>query len=282
METQAFLSTPRIHYYFLDNPLTEFKVNLLGYNDLHYIRQTNKLRHLDFYTLHLVVGGSGFLLYKDRTYSLSVGDMFFLPPNELCSYYPNPDDPWEYIFFEFTGDKVEEIRQHTNFANDNPVAKSTNFAQVLPSFKHFFKQLQVSSTGSFLEAYSLFFTLFDGISQIPTNAETRDFIEDALILIRLNFPDPYFTVKQLAKELHCSHSQLCRQFKMKTGKTAISYINDSRIDYAKGLLQKTTLTSTQIAKMSGFNEYTYFLLLFKRKTGMTTSEYRQQYVSRKK
>ena len=128
----------------------------------------------------------------------------------------------------------------------------------------------------------MFFTLFDGISQIPTNAETRDFIEDALILIRLNFPDPYFTVKQLAKELHCSHSQLCRQFKMKTGKTAISYINDSRIDYAKGLLQKTTLTSTQIAKMSGFNEYTYFLLLFKRKTGMTTSEYRQQYVSRKK
>ena len=256
--------------------MTELKIELLGYNDFHYLHPYKFLHQQDFYTLHLVVNGGGTLSYKEHTYNLSRGDMFLLPPNTLFAYYPDTEDPWDYIFFEFVGTKIDEILNLTKFKNENLVFHCENITQILPSFKHFFKQLQSSETASVFEASTLFYTLLDCASDVPLSIEPTDIIEDAIGLIKLNFNDSYFTIEQLANELHCSHSQLCRHFKSKMGKTAIAYINELRINYAKLLLQKTSLSSKQIAQMSGFNEYTYFLLLFKRKTGLTTSEYRKQ------
>ena len=54
----------------------------------------------------------------------------------------------------------------------------------------------------------------------------------------------------------------------------IAYVNDMRMRYAEELLLTTTLKATEIAYMSGFSEYTYFLMLFKRRNKCTTSEYR--------
>lgn len=275
METKAFINTPRLHYYFSDNPLTDLKIELLGYNDFHHLRGAKFPHQQEFYTLHMVVNGEGTLSYKGKTYQLSQGDMFLLPPKTMFSYYPKEHNPWEYIFFEFVGDKIEEVLQHTNFANDNPVSHFDNYSQLFPSFKNFFETLKISRNGSLFEASSLFYSLLNGSTTVPSNSTLPDILSEALLLIRLNFIDPYFTVQQLANELHCSHSQLCRYFKSKTGKTAITHINEFRINYAKDLLRRTNLTATQIAKMSGFNEYVYFLATFKRKTGMTTSEYRE-------
>lgn len=275
METKAFISTPRIHYYFSDNPFSELKIELLGYNDFHHLRAARFPHQQEFYTLHLVVNGEGVLSYKGHTYQLSQGDMFLLPPKTMFAYYPKESNPWEYIFFEFVGSKVGELLEHTYFANDNPVSHCNDFNQILPLFKTFFETLRTFHIGSLFESSSLFYSLLNSSGNSPQDSALPDILDEALLLIRLNFIDPYFTVEQLANELHCSHSQLCRYFKNKTGKTAIMHINESRINYAKDLLRRTNLTATQIAKMSGFNEYVYFLSLFKRKTGMTTSEYRE-------
>ena len=277
METKSFFNTPRIHYYFLDNPLSELTLQLLGYNDFQHLRGAKIPFSQDFYTLHLVVGGEGELSYKGRTYQLSQGDMFLLPPKELFHYYPSQNNPWDYIFFEFNGSKIQEILQSTYFTKDNPVAHCNNLNEILPFFKNFFEMLKTFHAGSLFEAMSLFFNLLHSARSVSLKEIQSDPYGEALVLIRLNFMDPYYTVEQLANELHCSHSQLCRYFKRKTGKTVIAHINDFRINYAKDLLCRTNLSATQIAQMSGFNEYVYFLSLFKRKTGLTTSEYRAKH-----
>lgn len=249
----------------------------MGYNDFHHLRGAKFPFSQDFYTLHFIVNGEGELSYKGRTYQLSQGDMFLLPPKEMFHYYPSSSNPWDYIFFEFNGSKVQELLQPTHFANGNPVSHCSNFAEILPSFKSFFETLNNFHTGSLFEALSLFFALLHSARSVVLEETPSDLYAEALVLIRLNFIDPYYTVEQLASELHCSHSQLCRYFKRKTGKTAIAHINDFRINYAKKLLRQTNLSATQIAQMSGFNEYVYFLSLFKRKTGLTTSEYRKKH-----
>lgn len=280
METKSFLHTPRIHLYFLDNPLSELTIQLLGYNDFHHLRGAKTPFSQEFYTLHLVVNGEGELSYRGRTYHLSQGDMFLLPPKELFHYYPSTTNPWDYIFFEFKGSKVTELLQTTDFADGNPVAHCNNLSEMLPFFKNFFEVLKNLHTGSLYEASALFYNLLHSAQSAALAKTQSDLYEEALVLIRLNFMDPYFTVEQLANELHCSHSQLCRYFKRKTGKPAIAHINEFRINYAKDLLRRTDLKATEIAQMSGFNEYVYFLSLFKRKTGLTTSQYRAKHTHR--
>lgn len=281
METKSFFNTPRIHFYFPENPLSELTIQLLGYNDFHHLRGAKVPTSQNFYTLHLIINGEGELSYKGHTYHLSQGDMFLLPPKEIFHYYPSESNPWDYIFFEFYGSKIEELLQSTHFSNDNPVSHCNNLSEILPFFKNFFAVLKDFHTGSVFEALSLFFNLLHSARSVSLDEKPSDLYDEALVLIRLNFNDPYYTVDQLANELHCSHSQLCRYFKRKTGKTAIAHINDFRINYAKELLRRTNLTSTQIAQMSGFNEYVYFLSLFKKKTGFTTSEYRAKHNAHK-
>ena len=276
METKPFLSNPRKHFYFSSNPLSELKIQLIGYNDFHYLRPAQFIHQQDFYTLHLLISGEGTLKFQNKDYHLSSGDMFLLPPDTLFAYYPEKSNPWEYIFFEFTGTKINEILKNTDFENGNPVSNCNNFSQILQNFKHFFNRLLLFNSCSLFEVSALFYNLLNCTCNAPLKAHSQDIIEEALLLIRQNFMDPDFTVEQLAGELHVSHSQLCRYFKNKTGKTATSYIGEYRIDYAKDLLKRTNLTATQIAQMAGFNEYVYFLSLFKRKTGLTTAEYRRQ------
>ena len=130
---------------------------------------------------------------------------------------------------------------------------------------------------------SLLFSMFDSLLQtLEQNMSFHEnLIEEAKSLIGLKFFEADLTVKSIASDLHVSHSHLSRKFKKETGMTMISYITDLRIQHAEVLLQTTDLSATQIAYMSGFNEYTYFLMTFKRKNGMTTTEYREMLIRQK-
>lgn len=63
-------------------------------------------------------------------------------------------------------------------------------------------------------------------------------------------------------------------FKKKTGVTLIHYIQQVRINHAKGLLEQTKLPVIEIGERVGFPNANYFIKIFKRWTGQTPSEYR--------
>ena len=123
--------------------------------------------------------------------------------------------------------------------------------------------------------FSTMHASLDTKSEIFESTNT-DVIDDAKSLIEMQFFNPDFTVESIAKSLHFSHSQLCRLFKEKTGMTMISYINDMRMQYAEELFRTTSFKATEIAYRSGFKEYTYFLMQFKRRNNCTTSQYRNR------
>ena len=74
--------------------------------------------------------------------------------------------------------------------------------------------------------------------------------------------------------MHISHSHLCKIFKKSEGISVVSYVAELRLRKAAELLKKTGCSAREIAEMSGFGEYEYFLKSFKRRFGVTTGEYR--------
>lgn len=273
-----FLDTHSCVQNYFDRTETEFCVEQLGYNDFHYLTPVTKVKIQDYYTVHFVVSGKGKLIHRKKEYNLGAGDIFVLPPNEAKNfhcYYCDEKDPWDYIFFTFKGSLVNRYLSDIGFTDDNPVRTCNNSYKLLPAFKEAFEKRKNGIPITYFETTSLILQLFQSaVNQHSPINSNIDIAGDAMNLIQLNFFNPDLTVNDISQMLFLSRSQVSRLFKERTGVTMISYINECRMKHAEKLLITTDLKATEICYMCGFKEYTYFLLQFKKRNGMTTSEYR--------
>lgn len=89
------------------------------------------------------------------------------------------------------------------------------------------------------------------------------------------------SVGDIAKELGTSISYLSRIFKENTGETIIRTINNKRIEKAKAYLKETDYKVYEVADILGFENVTYFSRFFKKHTGMSPKEYKDQKSDRK-
>lgn len=81
------------------------------------------------------------------------------------------------------------------------------------------------------------------------------------------------TLEEMADFMSISVSQLSALSKKKFGLSPLSYFISLKIDAAKRLIRDSELNFTEISERLGFNTVHYFSALFKRRVGMTPSEY---------
>lgn len=82
------------------------------------------------------------------------------------------------------------------------------------------------------------------------------------------------TLEALASEANLAPKYLSSLFRKTTGQTLTSYIEEKRIDEAKRLLVYSKYTSSQIGHSLAFHSHSYFIAVFRRRTGMTPNKYR--------
>lgn len=86
------------------------------------------------------------------------------------------------------------------------------------------------------------------------------------------------TVEYVASQINLSPQYLSDLLKQETGKTALEHIHIFLIDEAKDLLRGTNNTIAETAYMLGFENPPYFSRLFKKQTGITPREFREQLI----
>lgn len=84
-------------------------------------------------------------------------------------------------------------------------------------------------------------------------------------------------VEELAALIHVNDQYLMRIFKRDTGKSLTEYITERRIHIASNLLKDSGYTINFIADCVGCENYSYFTKIFKKYTGFTPREYRNQF-----
>lgn len=84
------------------------------------------------------------------------------------------------------------------------------------------------------------------------------------------------TVKELADIAGMNPQYFCRFFKKHTGKTAISYINELRLEKSKVDLLFSKDKVIDIAANHGFENIGYFMKCFRQYTKMTPQQYREE------
>ncbi|EAC7182535.1 helix-turn-helix domain-containing protein [Listeria monocytogenes] len=85
------------------------------------------------------------------------------------------------------------------------------------------------------------------------------------------------SLDDLAKELEMNKTYLCKKFKDEIKMTISDYINSERIKEGKTMLTQSDISLSEIAYLLGYNDYSYFSKIFKKKTGLSPGAFITQH-----
>jgi AraC-like DNA-binding protein len=103
-----------------------------------------------------------------------------------------------------------------------------------------------------------------------------DRLERTMLFLHENYHRPV-TLTNVANMINTSESSLTRFLKKWTGKTFIDNLNDIRISEAACRLIDTSDSVAEICYKSGFNNLSNFNRVFRKRKGLTPTEYREKY-----
>jgi len=89
-----------------------------------------------------------------------------------------------------------------------------------------------------------------------------------------------FNLTEVANELGLTTITFIRHFKSAFNTTPYQYLLSKRLEYAKTLLQTSNLPIKSISNMFRFSDENYFNYYFKKKVGLSPTEYRKKYLTK--
>lgn len=110
----------------------------------------------------------------------------------------------------------------------------------------------------------------------PTRNHHDDLVASAQQRIETSYQD-VGTIEEMIKDIPSSRRNIVRRFKQVTGVTPIEYLQFTRIEAAKKLLEQTGQQMAEVIYNSGYNDPKAFRKVFRKTVGMTPSEYREKF-----
>ncbi|WP_342442224.1 AraC family transcriptional regulator [Lysinibacillus sp. FSL K6-0075] len=123
--------------------------------------------------------------------------------------------------------------------------------------------------------YQCVYEFLQQLSQQHVIVQQPDLVEQIQIYIEEYYSQP-ITRESLAQMLNYSVPYIAKQFKQKTGRSIIDYLIQIRIQKAQQLLIHTTSSLQEIASSVGYEDVSYFIRIFKKYSGQTPMQFKQQ------
>lgn len=105
----------------------------------------------------------------------------------------------------------------------------------------------------------------------------RSIIEKVKRYIESNYHKD-LSIEEVSEVADLSISHFCTLFKQISGYTFLEFVTHCRMENAKYILQNSTVKVYQVAPMVGYQDPRYFTQVFKKATGKTPTEYREEHV----
>lgn len=233
----------------------------------------------DFYVMHLIVSGQGFLEKKNKTIALKTGDIFLVPTNEPVRYYANSSMPYEYYWVGFYGVSASEILRKIGFLNNGTLVISSKdkFQTLLTLFKEINTYEDEKSMKENLNMLGIFYQILGAL--IPNNIEYKedsqeaDVIQKLIKYIEFNYSVP-ISMATLEGVAHMHRSNIYRLFMKNYGMSPSDYLQEYRLDKALYLLKNSNYSIKQISMLVGYSNSPYFCHIFHKKYLKTPTEVR--------
>ncbi|HKM34488.1 MAG TPA: AraC family transcriptional regulator [Lachnospiraceae bacterium] len=247
----------------------------------HIIRKTGiPLHHLVF-----CIAGMGTLKIDGKEYQIKNGEAFYFDPDIPHEYYP-VEEPWTTLWIVFEGYSVKPILTAAHFGRCD-VFPVKNMDEVIKNYNNIYKLISTRPDNYVLEASSSLYNLLtrvgcDSLIEKPDNtAHAYRKLNDVIEYIKVNYKRE-ISLDEMAEIAGVSTSYLCKLFKQAYDMTPFSYIIRYRIYSAKKkLLNYPDKSIKSIAYEIGFNDCSYFGLVFKKMEGYSPNQFRSFYSKEK-
>lgn len=239
--------------------------------------------------LMITVGGCGVVRVDDRNYDVPVGCGFYISSEKNFSFSPkdrtskskkNDDESkWlvDWVSFDIGSDLLKKALFTDNdfffFSFRDPATVSAKIRKISGIVENDTSYGVFSSSAAM---YDLLIYVNRESLMIPQNPEKSNHIIDSVTaFIDDNYTDEINLSDLCDAAGGISEQYLCRLFKQYTGERPIEYILHKRISMARSYLEKTDMAITDVAKLTGFNNTSYFYRNFKKFTGVSPLNCRQ-------
>lgn len=231
----------------------------------------------DYYLVHYVKSGSGTLVLNGKTYKLKSGDFFFFAPHVAPHYYPDPKDPWTYLWLGFGGYNAPLYMNLAGISNKNPIMhddQDLSVRSILDRIYYLYNDVGYLD----LEALGLGYQFIAKVLSLShhsgniLNAKVRHFNSAKEFMLN-NFAFD-IKVEDIAKNVGVTPNYLSYIFQSVANVSTIGFLNRVRIERAATYLLTTTLPINKISKMVGIKSPLYFSNLFKKEMGVSPLNYR--------
>lgn len=224
-------------------------------------------------SFHYILRGHGFFGPRDgELRRLGPGEIFFIPPECLMTYYPDPADSWCYCGFSVRSAAFGEGFRRIGFDALRvlpPGERSERLGELIAFAVN--ERMQGSERVFLLPSLVL-----GVLSQLEEMADPPDsppeearspVVARAIHYIEGHYGDPDFSVAGLCRYLHLSHSYFCRLFRRETGESAQHYLIGTRLRVARHLLAGGKYPVGEVGALCGYPDAARFSKIYKEKYG---------------
>lgn len=252
------------------------------YND----NWNSRIHFHPFTEVYFILNGRGKFTIEDEIIDVEKDDFIIINSNIGHTEYPEKGvNTFEYISFGIEGISISSYTNKLDLVENNYLKKSTTNYEI--SFRRFFENIlrefeanedyslsYINSLATILMIYVL--RKYD--SEIIISHEKK--VNRQIDYIK-NYMDNNYSedikLEDLANMAYMNKFHLISEFKIAYRVTPIEYLILKRIDVTKNLLITTNHSMEEISSLVGFNSQSYFNQVFKKKVGITPSQYRRNH-----
>lgn len=220
-----------------------------------------------------IISGEGVIHCDAKTEYPQKGDMYILPKGSCHDYYSDSENPWVKIWVNIEGELATQIlsayaiSRNILFKNCDGSAYIRRMHDICRNQSLSAFEIQSACAKEFFALVQLLYkktTEYAGTSDADIIREYIDRNADRSI-----------NIIDMSEVISKSASQTIRIFKKAYGITPYEYLLNQKIAKAKLLLKGSNISVKKISASLSFSDEHYFSGLFKKRTGMSPSEYRR-------
>lgn len=232
----------------------------------------------EFQVIYITGGRGYFECERMGRHRVTAGDMMMLFPGVRHAYRPSRETGWHEYWAGFSGEHAYRLWHNRLFTPEKAVHHIGLNQEIIADYEQIVRLCRQQTPGFQVRLGALVLQLLAHLHATETSSKTdagdSERVEQARAVMH-NHLDRGIEVHEIADEVGVGYSHLLEIFRKYTGLTPYQYFLQLRVHRAKGLLQHPGVSVKEVAAQMNFENQYYFSRIFKKKTGITPSEWRQ-------
>jgi len=239
-------------------------------------RNVRPVGRKDYMLLYVKAGRCYLNIDSDNPKIVEKGNVILYKPNVPQDYsFIKTDKPIQ-LYIHFTGTGCERILEKANLTDELVITPHKNnelenyLEKICEEFDNTDSVKTLLCEGLLIAALSL---ISKNNSSPTFKTKYTKALNNIIGSIRTDAHLTY-DIKTWASQCGLTEPHFIQVFKKATGLPPYQFLTKIRIQHAKELLLFSDLSVSQIGELCGYSDYNYFARIFKKKVGVSPSDYR--------